>query len=112
MNKSQKLESEYSTHMHKGEVALLVSSLILRRRGMGQIDVACLRRDKLIVAECKSGQSILSYKQRRRLRDSLFFLGCIFRRRGTLIKVQSSEEFAKSSPSAYPFKVSKIMELT
>jgi len=112
MNRSEKLESEFSSHLHNGEIPLLVSSQLLRRRGMGQIDVACLRRDRLIVAECKSGQSILSNKQRRRLGHSLFFLGCIFDLRGILIKVQSSEGFAKSSPSAYPFKVSKIMELT
>jgi len=112
MKVCDKLESDYSAHIHKKSLALLVSSQLLRRRGMGQIDVAWFQNTNIFVAECKSGHSILSSQQSTRLRRSLFFLSCIFRSAGTLIKVQSSEEFAKCSSSAYPFKVSKIMELT
>lgn len=112
MKESDKLESEYSAHIHKNTIALLVSSQLLRRRGMGQIDVAWLNKGNVFIAECKSGNSILSFKQKARLRQSLFFLGCLFESKGTLIKVQRPEGFAKSSPSAYPFKVSKIMGLT
>ncbi len=79
---------------------------------MGQVDVAWIKDNKIYVAECKSGRSILSDHQRRRLKHSLHYLGSILSMRGRLIKVQSTEGFAKSSPSAYPFKVSKIMELT
>jgi len=112
MKDCDRLESEYSAYIHNNAVALLVSSQLLRRRGMGQVDVAWFLKKRILIAECKSGHSILSFQQRARLRSSLFFLGSIFGSTGTLIKVQSLEEFAKASPSAYSFKVSKIMELT
>lgn len=112
MKKYEKLESSFSEFVHCEQIPLLVSSQLLRRRSMGQIDVSWIKENKLYVAECKSGNSILSYSQKKRLKDSLFFLGGLFDMKGRLIKVEMTEEFAKSSPSAYPFKVSKIMELT
>ena len=79
---------------------------------MGQIDISWIDKEYVYVAECKSGESILSFKQKRRLKSSLFFLSTLFGSKGQLIKVRDKEEFANSCGSAYPFKVSKIMELT
>ena len=112
MKKSEKLESGFSNYAHQHFIPLLVSSHLLRKRGMGQIDISWIDKDYLFVAECKSGESILSFKQKKRLKSSLFFLTSLFGVKGKLIKVRDKEEFANSCGSAYPFKVSKIMELT
>ncbi len=112
MKKSDQLESQFSLHAHSEEIALLVSSHLLRKRSMGQVDVSWIHKKKIFIAECKSGHSILGSNQIKRLRASLYYLGSLFSMSGRLIKVEMTEEFANSSPSAYPFKVSKIMELT
>ncbi len=112
MREFEKLEADISRIAHQKYIPLLISSELLRRRNMGQIDVSWLNKGKVIVAECKSGKSLLSHRQKGRLKRSLYFLGAIFSNRGQLILIERAEEFAKCSSSAYPLKVSKIMELT
>ncbi len=112
MREFEKLEADISRIGHQRYIPLLISSELLRRRNMGQIDVSWLNKGQVVVAECKSGQSVLSYRQKARLKRSLHFLGAIFNNKGQLILIQRAEEFAKCSSSAYPLKVSKIMELT
>jgi len=108
----EKWEQQVSQYFHNRYPALLISSQLLRRYNMGQVDVCWFSSEGVVVAECKSGASILNFQQKARLRHSLYFVGCLFSQKGKLIQIQSREEFANLSPSAYPFKVSKIMELT
>lgn len=115
MKSFEKLESTYSYFVHDQNTPLLISSSLLRKRNMGQIDVSWISKEYLYVAECKSGHYLyhtISKTQLKRLKNSLHFLASLFNKSAKLLEVKSQEEFAKSYPSAYPFKVCKIMELT
>lgn len=102
------LEREVSRSLHKEGVPLLISPLLLRRRGCGQIDVSIIKKDHIIVAECKYGRSEISYKQRLRLWAAGRLLLVIFDKPVQLLKIKT---FAKSFDSAYPFNRYKIGEL-
>lgn len=106
------LEARFSEFIHLENLPLLVSSQLLRRRNLGQIDVSWMDKKYIYIAECKSGNAFLGESQTKRLKGSLFFLATLFDIKGRLFKVSEAEEFAKFQQSAYPFKVSKIMELT
>ena len=58
MKKGYDFEKSFSELAHSENVAVLVSSNLLRSLNLGQIDVACLKkeqgRNKLFLYECKS----------------------------------------------------------
>lgn len=65
--------------LHQQQRALLCSSLVLRERGLGQVDIAVISKTQLVVYEIKS-RARLSRTQRSRLLQSTHFLGLIFDR--------------------------------
>lgn len=78
-----------SVNFHSTGTALLVSSLLLRRRSMGQIDLARIEKKVIIVAEVKSN-GYMSYKQNLRLRLAAGFLSQIFSLNSKLILIHAS----------------------
>lgn len=81
-------ESESSAKLHPKGIPVLVSEHLLRKRGLGQIDLAILRENQLEVYEFKkSTRSTLDRvhrKQRLRLEKSCLFLGALFKKKVTL----------------------------
>lgn len=76
-----KQELFHSQHIHADGTPLLASSLVLRSRGMGQIDICRVSlQDVIEIFEVKSSSQgcILSFAQRQRLQHSLHFLTLIF----------------------------------
>lgn len=90
-------ERQASWQLHQGEgvQALLVSSLFLRKRGAGQVDVARLKAGRVEIYEVKGGE-VLSPAQNRRLLVSADFLSRILHRPSQLIFALSLKDcFAK-----------------
>lgn len=75
--KGEVLEREMSLKLHSKADALLVSSLVLRSRGLGQVDVVNLRGRVITVWEIKSSIRP-GFKQIKRLRAAACFLSQIF----------------------------------
>ncbi len=67
--KGEKLECELSLKYHSLYTPVLISPLILRARGSGQIDLCYLKEDCLNIIECKNGGH-LAKKQFIRLKQS------------------------------------------
>lgn len=85
MSRGQRLEAKVSLQEHARGVALLVEPALLRRRGLGQVDVAVLVAGRIIISEVKSAPPIyFSLKQRLRLRASANFLGLLLGRSAQL----------------------------
>lgn len=83
----RKRELHYSLEFHQQNIPLLVSSLVLRSRNLGQIDIAIINSKKIIeVFEIKSSEqgSHLSFHQRQRLNSALLFLTLIFNLSGRI----------------------------
>ncbi|MCK6595513.1 MAG: hypothetical protein L6Q33_09960 [Bacteriovoracaceae bacterium] len=77
--KGNELEKEASLFYHSKYTPVLVSSLVLRKRGGGQIDLTYLHKDTLTIIELKNG-GILSPVQYFRLKDSGSLLGEVLNR--------------------------------
>ena len=75
-----------SISIHSKGIPLLIEPNVLRKRGLGQIDLSIINKDKIILYECKSHVFNVQQNQLKRLRSSLKFLCTIFHREG-LIKV-------------------------
>lgn len=58
MTNGEQFEKEFSQLIHSKNIAVLVSSNLLRSFNLGQIDVACLEQEqgrrRLMIYECKS----------------------------------------------------------
>jgi len=76
LNKGFALEKKYSAIIHQQGIPVLLSSLLLREIGAGQVDLAMMDYNKPVVSlyEIKS-HGHLSYKQKKRLNDSAIFIG-------------------------------------
>lgn len=79
--KGELSEAHFSKIMHQKNCALLIEPAFLRRRSLGQIDVAIISCDQIIIYEVKSSrESFFTIKQRVRLRASASYLGQLFQR--------------------------------
>lgn len=74
--KGQSLEQKASLLFHTQGIPVLISSLVLRRRNVGQIDVAFWKGQprSLVLVEVKSCAGI-SFKQKKRLQAASHYLG-------------------------------------
>lgn len=72
-------EKKCSRFWHTRHLAILVSSLVLRSRGLGQIDLCFKERGVLVVVEVKSYRGI-SPRQWSRLKKSCQWLGALLNR--------------------------------
>ena len=112
MLRSKKTGEEFeklaSSHLHIGPTPILVSPLVLRRRGLGQVDLAYMQHGKIYAAECKSGGAKVSGFQFKRLCATAKFLTLVLKKRIHLIGIQ---QVAKVNAGDYPFKVCNIREL-
>lgn len=82
MKRGEFQEAEISKYYHQKYLPLLVSSHLLRKLNLGQIDLSYFQKNnslewKLIVVEVKS-QCVPSRKQRQRLRASTEYLSSVF----------------------------------
>ena len=76
-------ELKWSRFFHEKGVAVLVSPDLLRKRGMGQVDLCFFKKKRgkvfLEVVEVKSSSfHFFSHKQRRRVLNSCSFLSKVF----------------------------------
>lgn len=82
------LEASISKNFHSQYSAILVSSKLLRSRGLGQIDIAYIKEKQIIVLEVKSSQigrkACYQSKQITRLRRSTMFLCQLFKLKSKL----------------------------
>lgn len=108
MEKGLAFEGHVSHSFHDSGVPLLVSPLVLRQRSLGQLDLCVFKKDGLFVAECKYGDGLLSFGQRKRLVASCHLLINLF---DCPVQLFLLYGFAKSFDSAYSFKSKKIGEL-
>ena len=69
---------------------LLISPLILRERGAGQVDLSVFSKNEIILYEIKSS-GLLSKGQYQRLKKAAYFLSAVFLR-STLIRVIGPKE--------------------
>ncbi len=98
ISKGDVSESQVSLWFHQEGVGVLVSSLVLRSRGCGQVDVArIIQKDKKLriqVGEVKSsviGKNCVKINQRKRLLRSLELLAQIFSLECELKVINSSK---------------------
>ena len=85
-NNRQKMGDEYeqiiSKEMHEKYMPVLLSPLLLRRLGAGQVDLAYLdnssREEKIVLLEIKKNKQFFSGGQRRRLGRSQDLVASIF----------------------------------
>ena len=87
--KGNEAEKLASIEFHSSATALLVSSLLLRRRSMGQIDLARIDRRGIVIGEVKSSGRIGS-KQNLRLCLTANYLSQIFSLNSKLILIHAS----------------------
>lgn len=80
VNKGLLAELRLSNYYHRMATPVLVSSLVVRERGMGQVDLAIMSKTtperELKVIEVKSSRTC-SQLQLKRLRKAAHFLGLI-----------------------------------
>ncbi len=93
-----KNELKFSLCFHQEGVPLLVSPLLLRSRGLGQIDLGRFIKTgqdwEIELAEVKSshlGKEVMSLKQKQRLRASGNFLGSLFGAFVRFVELQERE---------------------
>lgn len=72
--KGNDLEKEASLYYHSKFTPVLISSLVLRKRGAGQIDLSYLDKEFVTILELKNG-GILSSLQYLRLKNSGSLIG-------------------------------------
>ena len=97
--KGRLFELEVSKTFHQQGVPLLVCAKLLRRKNLGQIDMARVisRSSRLVieVQECKSG-GFLSARQLLRLRRASHFLGELFGVTSFLQVIHNQKSLASS----------------
>ena len=83
-NKGEELECFFSRKIHgkKEQVPLLVSSLLLRRYGAGQVDIGIIMKNIIMLYEVKTS-GFVSWKQIKRLNKACELLSHIFERPAT-----------------------------
>ena len=65
--------------IHKKGIPLLVSPLLLRSYGLGQIDLAIFEKNELVkIFEVKSSIPVVSVSQNKRIKKAAEFIGLIF----------------------------------
>jgi predicted RecB family endonuclease len=101
-------EIQVSSLLHPKTTPILISPLLLRQRGLGQVDIAYLKEGAAYAAECKSGAGKVSSRQMKRLSSTAAFIGFILCKRVRLIGIQ---QVAKLNAGDYPFRVCNIREL-
>jgi len=74
----------------KSSVPLLISAKFLRQRSMGQVDLATISKQKIIIYEVKSVGEYLTHKQWNRLKSSQQYISQLFQR-PTLLKLLQLE---------------------
>ena len=76
------LERTKSLELHNmpNGVPLLISEKLLRNVGMGQVDLAMVLPDKVIIWEVKQDHDFLTTRQWKRLQSTQDFLGKLFER--------------------------------
>lgn len=78
--KGELIEKDFSLEFHRQGIPLLISSLVLRSRGAGQVDLGRLEKKMgqcwIHLLEIKAGQNV-SLRQKNRLKKSGQFLGCL-----------------------------------
>ena len=72
------LELKMSKILHSDTIPLLVSPLLLRERGLGQVDISRISKDRIEIFEVKSS-AIVGYTQKRRLVASSDFLSFVLK---------------------------------
>ena len=70
ISKGELFERQVSLYYHQKYLPVLISSLLLRSYGCGQVDLSYLKFKNLYLCELKSGRSILTGEQRKRLHKS------------------------------------------
>lgn len=75
--KGDDFEKSMSELLHSNRLPLLVSPMVLRSRGLGQVDVATISKKNIIVWELKSSLR-LGLNQRDRIRAAASFLSQLF----------------------------------
>lgn len=68
------LELEYGHYLHQHNLPLLVSPLVLRKRGAGQIDIAYIKDDIVYICEVKSHLLPVAIEQKNRIFCSALFI--------------------------------------
>lgn len=81
--KGQESEKLFSAFIHQKYTPLLVSSLILREQGAGQIDLCVLTAKEVIIFEIKTSGH-LSRGQYQRLKDASTLMSALFQRSASL----------------------------
>jgi hypothetical protein len=75
-------ERQIGTKLHAENIPILISPMLLRRLGAGQIDVAYLDQtganDKIVLVEIKKNKQYFSKNQRRRLGLAQELIAAVF----------------------------------
>jgi hypothetical protein len=75
-------EREIGIKMHSEYMPILISPMLLRRLGAGQIDVAYLdqscKTDKIVLVEIKKNKQYFSQNQQRRLGQAQELIAAVF----------------------------------
>lgn len=90
IQKGENFEIKISKRHHQRGIPLLVSPMFIRKIGGGQVDLAVVLPNEIQIIECKSGYSMISPKQIRRLRDTSAYLSDIFNRSSRLLLAEES----------------------
>lgn len=87
----RELELACSRNWHRRAIPLLVSPMLLRRRGCGQVDVSCIESNPSVtrIIECKS-RGVISQAQYRRLLNSANFLSTLLGKSARLQFISSN----------------------
>jgi len=84
ISRGDELEKNLSKIIHDKYIPVLISSHFLRSKNCGQIDISVFRKGKLVLYEVKNTPECISFKQRRRLNQSLELLCHVFNVEGSL----------------------------
>lgn len=77
-SRGDRLELRLSEKYHQMGIPLLISSAFLRSMGCGQVDLAYIKKKKIIMLEVKSWPEALGGRQLARLNRSVELISCIF----------------------------------
>ena len=76
--KGEEFERECSIYVHRTGVPLLICPHLLRKKGLGQIDIARYYRGEVQIFEAKQSLRI-STKQKMRLKRAGLFISMVFK---------------------------------
>jgi hypothetical protein len=71
-------ETQIVARWHEQHTPVLISPMLLRRLGAGQIDLAVMDENKITLGEVKKSRAFLSKAQKQRLQRSQEFLAYVF----------------------------------